>query len=89
MTTRTSQLDDDWFVASGASHHMTCHKKWFVNLREPEKPGMVQTSDDSKHMIEHIGDVSFSNHDNKGYIKDILHVPTNTNNLVLDVQLVK
>ena len=35
----------------------------------------IETNDDFKHMIEHIGDVTFNNHNNKGYVKDVLHVP--------------
>ena len=30
------------------------------------------------HTIEHIGDVAFNNHDSKGYMKDVLHVPTSS-----------
>jgi hypothetical protein len=26
-----------WFVDFGASNHMMSHKKWFMNMREPEK----------------------------------------------------
>ena len=67
MTTTSSQPDDVWFVDEGASN---------------PKPGMVETSDESPHTIEHIGDAAFNNHDNKGYIKDVLHVSTITKNLV-------
>ena len=41
------------------------------------------------HMIEHIGDVALNNHDNKGYMKDVLHVPTITKNLVSVGQIVE
>ena len=60
-----------------------------MNLREPERLGVVETGDDSTHMIEHIGDVTLNNHDNKGYMKDVLHVPTITKNLVSVGQIVK
>ena len=89
MITSVSQPDDVWFVDSGASNHMTSHQEWFMNLREPERPGVVETGDDSTHMIEHIGDVALSNHDNKGYMKDVMHVPTITKNLVSVGQFVE
>ena len=36
--TSTSALnpEDVWFVDYGASDHMTSHKEWFRELREPE-----------------------------------------------------
>ena len=74
MITSTSEPDDVWFVDSCASNHMTSHQEWFMNLREAKRPGMVGIDDDSTYTIEHIGDVAFYNHDNKGYIKDVLHV---------------
>ena len=49
---------------------------------------MVEIGDDSTHMIDHIRDVAFKNHDNKGYMKDVLHVPTITKNLVSIGQIV-
>jgi transposase InsO family protein len=89
MITSASQPHDVWFVDSGASNHMTSHQEWFMNLREPERPGVVETGDDSTHMIQHIGDVALNNHDNKGYMKDVLHVPTITKNLVSVGQIVE
>ena len=44
---------------------------------------MVEIGDDSTHMIDHIRDVAFKNHDNKGYRKDVPHVLTITKNLLL------
>ena len=37
-STSTSALNpkDVWFVDSGASNHMTSHKEWFREQREPE-----------------------------------------------------
>ena len=49
MTTRTYQPDDDWFVDSRASNHIRSHQEWFMNLREHERPSMVETGDDSTH----------------------------------------
>ena len=41
----------------------------------------METSDDYMHTIEHIGEVPFNN-GNNSYMKDVLHVPTITKNLV-------
>ena len=54
-------------------------------MRDPAWWRLVMTP----HTIEHIGDVAFSNHDNKRYIKDVLHVPTITKNLVSIGQIVE
>ena len=35
--------EDVWFVDSRASNHMTSHKEWFLELREPERPSYVET----------------------------------------------
>ena len=51
--------EDVWFVDSGASNHMTSHKEWFLELREPERPGYVETRDDTTHPIRHIGNVPY------------------------------
>ena len=53
--TSTSALnpEDIWFVDSGASNHMTFHKEWFREVREPERPGYVETGDDTTHPIRH------------------------------------
>ena len=43
------------YVDSGASNHMTSHEEWFLYQEKPEKPGVVETGDDTPHPIEHIG----------------------------------
>ena len=83
-STSTSALnpEDVWFVDSSASDHMTYHKEWFRELREPERPGYVKTGDDTTHPIWHINNVPFNEKGKKTYIKNVLHVPTITKNLV-------
>ena len=56
MITSVSQPDDVWFVDSGASNHMTSHQERFMNLREPERPGVVETSKSSARASLHITD---------------------------------
>ena len=36
---------------------MKNHKEWFSFLEKLEKPRVVETGDDTPHLIEHIGDV--------------------------------
>ena len=68
---------------------MTSHKEWFCELREPERPGYVETGEDTMHLIQHIGNVPFSEKGNQTYIKNVLHVPTITKNLVSVGQMVE
>ena len=46
-----------WYVDFGASNHMTDRKKWFSTLEKLQQSGVIETSDDTPHSIEHIGDV--------------------------------
>ena len=40
-STNTSNLEDEWFVDSIASNHMTSHEEWFCELRvRPIDPAM-------------------------------------------------
>ena len=85
----TANSEHTWFVDSGASHHMTSHQEWFRDLRTPDRPGYIETGDDTPHPIRHIGDVPFGKDGEKTCIKDVLHVPTITKNLVSVGQLVE
>ena len=68
---------------------MTSHKEWFRELPELERPGNVETGDDSTHPIRHIGNVPFGEKGKETYIKNVLHVPTITKNLVWVGQMVE
>mgnify|MGYP006973871167 CR=1 FL=1 len=80
---------DVWFVDSGASNYITSHKEWFRELRESEQPGYVEIGDDTTHLIRHIGNVPFGEKGKQTYIKNVLHVPTITKNLVSVSQMVE
>ena len=83
-------LDNVWYVDSGASNHMTSHGEWFKSMHDPEKPGFVETGDDTKHSIAHIGDVPLNVNDGKvKYLANVLHVPKITKNLVFVGQMVE
>ena len=38
----TPKSDEVWYVDSGASNDMKCHKEWFSYLEKPMQPGVVQ-----------------------------------------------
>ena len=76
MVVITSKPNEVWYGDSGASNHMTSHDEWFSYLEKPEKPGVVETEDDTPHTIEHANEVPKGKHTN------VLHVPTITKNLV-------
>jgi hypothetical protein len=61
---------------------MTSHGEWFHFLNIPEWPGYVETGTNTTHPIRHIDDGPFSKEGNKLYIKNVLHVPTITKNVV-------
>ena len=68
---------------------MTSHEDWFQELRKPDRPGYVETGDDTTHSIRHIGNVPFGNNGKQTYLKNVLHVPTITKNLVSVGQIVE
>ena len=71
------------FIDSGASNHITSHAGWFRELPKPNRPSYVETGDDIIHPIQHVGNVPLSEEGSHAYIKNVLHVPTITKNLVL------
>jgi hypothetical protein len=77
-------LDNNvWYVDSGASNHMTSHGEWFRDTKDLKTPRFVETSDDTTHPITQIGKVPLSMQNGQiKYLKDVLHVPTITKNLV-------
>ena len=79
-----------WYVDSGASNHMTGHGEWFKDMQNLERPGYVETGDDTAHPFKHTGNVPLTMHDGKvKYLADVLHVPSITKNLVSVGQMVE
>ena len=81
-STSTSKSEDVCFIDSSASHHMTSHQEWFCDLRTPDRPSYIETRDDTKHPIRHIDKVPSRKEGEQNCIKNVLHVPTITKNLV-------
>jgi len=84
-------LDNNvWYVDSITSNHMTSHGEWFRDTKDLKTPGFVETGDDITNRITQIGKVPLSMQDGQTkYLKDILHVPTITKNLVSVGQMVE
>ena len=68
---------------------MTSPEDWFQELRKPEQPNFVETEDDTVHPIQHVGNVPFDEEGNQTHIKNVLHVPSITKNLVSVGQVVE
>jgi hypothetical protein len=72
-----------WYVDFGTSNHMTSHGEWFRDKKDLKTPGFMETGDYIAHLITQIGKVPWSMQDGQTkYLKDVLHVPTITKNLV-------
>ena len=76
MTDNAADCKNVWFVDSSASNHMTSHGEWFSDVRNLEKPGYVETSDDTAHPISQVGKVPLAMQNGRTkYLSDVLHVP--------------
>lgn len=49
--------ENEWYVDSGASNHMTHHMDWFDKMQPKEEISFVHTGDDTKHADTHVGNV--------------------------------
>jgi len=78
------------FVDFGASNHITSHGEWFRDTKDLKTVGFVEIGDDIAHPITQIGKVPLSMQDGQTkYLKDVLHVPTITKNMVSVGQMVE
>jgi hypothetical protein len=88
--TVSTNVDNVWYVDLGAFNHMTYHGEWFRDVKYLEKPGYVETGDDTAHPIAHIRNVPLAMQDGKiKYLSDVLHVPNITKNLVFVGQMIE
>ena len=88
MAVNTSRSNEVWYVDLGVSNHMTNHQEWFLTLEKPEQPRVVETSNDTPHTIEHVGEVPLNHVRYRAKLMNVLHVPTITKNLVPVGQIV-
>ena len=88
MKKTTPKSGQMWYVDSGASNHMTCHKEWFSYLEKWMQSRVVATGYDTPHPIANVGDVPLNHVGQKGKLMNVLYVPTITRNLVSVGQIV-
>ena len=67
---------------------MVSHEDWFSYLEKPEQSGVIETGDDTPHLIEHVGEIPLRHVGQKGKLMNVLHVPKITKNLVSVEQIV-
>ncbi|MCO5567224.1 hypothetical protein L7F22_020913 [Adiantum nelumboides] len=66
------EMEDGWYVDSGASNHMTHHHDWFTSVQPFEGEGSVLTRDDSHHAIQGKGTITIQM--SQGEEKDLFNV---------------
>ena len=83
VTTKTrADAEDQWYLGTGCSTHMTSHKDWFVSLDELVNH-KVRFADDSTIRVEGHGKVVIKRKDGTvSYIEDVLYVPNMRCNLM-------
>ena len=81
--------ENQWYLDTGCSTHMTGKKKWLINLDESKKSTM-NFADDSKLVSQGIGKVMIERRDGKqSLITDVLYVPSMKSNLLSLGQLLE
>ena len=81
--------EKSWYLDSGCSNHMTCHREWLINF-DTEKKSKVRFADDSTLKVEGAGDVVILRKDgSKAMIANVLFVPEMKCNLLSIGQLVQ
>ncbi|KHN09230.1 hypothetical protein glysoja_048631, partial [Glycine soja] len=92
VTTKTgADAEDQWYLDTGCSTHMTGHKDWFVSLDESVNH-KVRFADDSTIKVEGHGKVKVVIKRRDGtvsYIEDVLYVPNMRCNLLSLGQLLE
>ena len=75
---------DTWLIDSGVSHHMTSYQELLSDLAKREIHQKVILGDDSRYVVRGAGATSFQlKSRNTLKMKDVLHVPGMTSNLVI------
>ena len=72
-----------WLIDSGASRHMKCYQELLSDLAKRESYQNVVLGDDAIYVVRGAGATSFQLKSRKTFkMKDVLHVPGMTSNLV-------
>ena len=67
---------NDWFIDSGASIHMSCHKIWLKNFQEKDDGRKIYLRDNRSHDVKGCGDISLQlPNDHVKKLSNVMHVP--------------
>ena len=91
MTTNfdMSSCENNWYIDSGCSNHMTGNRNWLINFDENRK-STVRFADNRSIQAEGVGDVLLKRRDGKdAMITDVLFVPKMDTNLISLGQLLE
>ena len=76
--------EDTWLIDSGASKHMTGHKKNLSRLEEKNSPQKVSLGDDYQYPIKGIGEASYKlDSGNPLKMKEVLYLPSLNKSILL------
>lgn len=71
--------NENWYQDSGATQHMTSHKRWFVKMRELEQPITVSMGDSRQLKATSVGDIELEVYNGVEWklstLEDVLYVP--------------
>ncbi|MCI38040.1 retrovirus-related pol polyprotein from transposon TNT 1-94, partial [Trifolium medium] len=91
MATTNDELgkQEDWYLDTGCSNHMTGNKEWLVNYDSSRK-STIRFADSRTIKLEGIGDVLIKGkNSNQTLITGVLYVPNMQYNLLSMGQLVE
>lgn len=78
----------DWYLDSGASCHMTPNKNWLLDLKKSPISEIVAANND-KMPVNGTGSVKLRLNENEIEVKEVLHVPNLTTNLLSVAKIVQ
>lgn len=83
----------DWYIDSGASHHVTCKKEWISDFKEMVEPRDITIANQTKLPVLGTGNIKLTTIVNgqKHYVevRNALYVPGVTTNLLSIGQIIK
>ncbi|GAU26641.1 hypothetical protein TSUD_102510 [Trifolium subterraneum] len=88
-TNEEAKFNDQWYLDSGCSSHMTGRRDWFVSINKSMK-SKVKFGNDSTLAAEGVGDVLIMRKDSKqSLISNVLYIPGMKSNLLSIGQLIE
>ncbi|WVZ25062.1 hypothetical protein V8G54_003606 [Vigna mungo] len=86
---RSHSQDKLWYLDSGCSNHVTCHRDWLINFAETNR-SMVRFADESTSKVEGVGDVVIRRKNGSCVIlTGVLFVPAIRYNLLSIAQIIQ